>query len=471
MGLKSSSSRPQVDLLVPPGQLAVGEALIKALYFEHPDLSSLSQQQQLQLLHLADSYQVSGVVYAVMKQWVAAGFKGSMLEREVAQEVFSLPGSCTNMAVYRQLLGVADDSLGLDNLDDLEMVWRDAFSDSPPPAAAAAAGIAAGTVAAARRAAAAAADVTTSKAAANLVLLAGVAQLDDGVSLARHELLLGLQYSVFKHLLTVHELSVSSEDTVYYTLTRWLEAHPETTQEQMEELVGLLRLPNCTPNFLSSTVCAASGWIRQHNLIGMDDLLVACTACGSKDDMSIHWGGSGGGGGGGSSPPDYIRRNPAWENGPRGLSDVTSLQLSWDVSVAEIEAGLESSGAAKEVELQQQEKKVWQGRDLALELQITAGDISHVHIGLVYCPSLTGAATSRTYVKGWVGMEKNDGGEQPLMGKVKGNIVEDGDGLWMSKWTKGDVVGWPALLKRLKEKKYVHGDGCLHLRGEVIMLA
>ena len=86
---------------------------ILAKSLDQPDLSSLSQQQQLQLLHLADSYQVSGVVYAVMKQWVTAGFKGSMLEREVAHQVVVLPGSCISMGIHRPLLKLSLMLLGV----------------------------------------------------------------------------------------------------------------------------------------------------------------------------------------------------------------------------------------------------------------------------------------------------------------------------------------------------------------------
>lgn len=66
----SSSARPQVELLVPPGQLAVGATLIKALYFTKPDLTQLSEQEKLQLIRLADSYGISKVVSAVIDDLV-----------------------------------------------------------------------------------------------------------------------------------------------------------------------------------------------------------------------------------------------------------------------------------------------------------------------------------------------------------------------------------------------------------------
>ena len=53
-------------------------------------------------------------------------------------------------------------------------------------------------------------------------------------------------------------------------------AHPETTLEQMKKLAAALRLPACTPTYLSSIISSSSSWIRHHNIISVDDLLVAC---------------------------------------------------------------------------------------------------------------------------------------------------------------------------------------------------
>jgi hypothetical protein len=57
--------------LLPAGQLAVGELLLKCMYAAQPDVRSCSQEQLLQLLLLADRYGVPKVLAAV-----TAGFAG-----------------------------------------------------------------------------------------------------------------------------------------------------------------------------------------------------------------------------------------------------------------------------------------------------------------------------------------------------------------------------------------------------------
>jgi hypothetical protein len=47
-------SKPQIELPVPSGQLAVGRLLIKSMYEAEPDLSSVDQAQLVQLIVLAD---------------------------------------------------------------------------------------------------------------------------------------------------------------------------------------------------------------------------------------------------------------------------------------------------------------------------------------------------------------------------------------------------------------------------------
>ena len=519
-----NSRSSEIDLLVPRGQLSIGKALIKALYFPEPDLTSLTQQQQLQLLRLAESYGVFGVVHATMKALVACG---DMLEAEVAMAVFDLPGSCERLAFHKQLKSLAFKALGLaDVLWDLEDVWPGAaLEDSDAAAAAAgigssrsrsgavvaAAGAGSGAAAAAppndgsgaRRSSRLAATITAGQAtpragaAVGTVNAADAANAadDDDVALRatdinqfidnsrqQHERLLSMPFSVFVYLFTQQNVRVSSEDIVYYTIVRWLRVHSETTGDQIRKLAAVLRLPQCTATYLSTIVCSSSSWIRQYDVFSPEELLMASAACNrnwyifSRDPNGWH----------STNCPDYIKRNPAWGLGPRDDSAVDGIDLVWDLPLRELEEAVIGCDGGLLQLVQQRGRKVWKGRELALGLILQADhsirDKVHVQVGVVFCSSPCYPAGGMTWMAGEVGFKGKEG---PQMDEAMGEatvqvggtgIARAGEDLAAEGLTEGRpgrtrAFNWEALVGALQKQGYVlEGEFCLRMHGRVEQL-
>jgi hypothetical protein len=62
-----SSGLPVVHIEVPAGQLEVGRQLLRCMYEQQPDLAGTEQHIMLQLLLLADEYEVPAVMTAAAK--------------------------------------------------------------------------------------------------------------------------------------------------------------------------------------------------------------------------------------------------------------------------------------------------------------------------------------------------------------------------------------------------------------------
>ena len=127
-----------------------------------PALAHLNQQQQLQLLQLADAYGVHKVTCAACVS--LASIPEDQLQQQTIHQIFELPSSCHQLPAYAYLFTSAAKRLQ-DKLGDLELVWADD---------------------------------------------------------AKQQHLLELPFAAFKHLLGAPQTK-TSEDTVYYTISRWLQ--------------------------------------------------------------------------------------------------------------------------------------------------------------------------------------------------------------------------------------------------------
>ena len=192
---------------MPPEQLTIGEALLKAMYNKGADLPKLSQQQQLQVLQLADAYSVLPVSTAVCNSLSSLPMKD--LAWDTVTATFTLPYSCKQLPCYNQLLKAAAEKLQL-ALGDLEILWA-----------------------------------------------------GESTELLQKQLL-QLPFLALKQLISDPRTRVASEDTIFFTMDCWLASNlGSTTQEQKKELAQLLQLCHCTPSYLTSCMATQGSWLLE----------------------------------------------------------------------------------------------------------------------------------------------------------------------------------------------------------------
>jgi hypothetical protein len=177
--------------VLPAGQLAVGELLVQSMYAAQPDISSCSQEQQLQLLLLADRYGVPKVLAAVSASF--AGIAAADFEWQTVMALYSLPPGCCDLDACKSLCAVAGDKLQQE-LGDLELTWEDA---------------------------------------------------------GKQQLLLGLPLQALLQLLRDDRTRVASENTVFYSIHRWWKRQqalvassgaPAPAEDDMRALLQLVRM-------------------------------------------------------------------------------------------------------------------------------------------------------------------------------------------------------------------------------------
>jgi hypothetical protein len=99
------SDASRLELLVPPGQLAVGRLLVQCIYQPQPQLGAISQAQLVQLLQLADKHDVARVVYAAGA--ALSSIPADALQWETAVAIYSLPPGCPELDAYKPVYKAA----------------------------------------------------------------------------------------------------------------------------------------------------------------------------------------------------------------------------------------------------------------------------------------------------------------------------------------------------------------------------
>jgi hypothetical protein len=181
---------------VPAGQFEVGTALVKGMYGIQVQLT---QVQQLQLLQLAESYNVGQIVHATSQ--TLGSLSPDQLEWSTTVEIYRLPETCAANPAYAAVYSIAAAKLHKD-LGDLEMCNRR------------------GT---------------------------GVTRLTQ------------LPFAGLKQLLSDERTAVASEDTVWTAVHMWL-AKNHCEAHQRQQLAALLRVGQCSPLFSSTVVCQPGTW-------------------------------------------------------------------------------------------------------------------------------------------------------------------------------------------------------------------
>eukprot|EP00878_Enallax_costatus_P009685 GHUV01010117.1.p1 GENE.GHUV01010117.1~~GHUV01010117.1.p1 ORF type:complete len:537 (+),score=147.08 GHUV01010117.1:220-1830(+) len=291
----------QIDMSVPVGQLDVGQQLLKGMYQRTPDLNGISQTRLLQLLILADRYEVPKIVKAVGRclQQVST----ADLEWDVVTAVYSLPAGCADMPAYSSIFAAAATKLQAE-LGDLELVWLRCYAAQQPG--------------------------------------------------SKQQLLCSLPYAAIKQLLKDDRTRVTSENTVFHTIAQWHKAQePSPSSTQLKELLQLIRLQHCTQLFVATVISESS---LAEQCFTAAELRLACAysshgceAHGSGADVQLAFS---------EGKHPVLNAYPAWTAEPRPKSSLESLQLSLIVPLTKLrEFGLHIKQRVQQQSKQQQQQQ------------------------------------------------------------------------------------------------------------------
>eukprot|EP00775_Hariotina_reticulata_P003866 gene3866-4121_t len=114
----SSEGKYRLELSVPAGQLELGKLLVKGMYYSRLDLAGYTQQQLLQVLLLADKYEVPRFLAAVSAALESIPL--AELQWDTAMAVYNLPPGCAGLEACKCLYTVASAKVQ-QQLSDLEL--------------------------------------------------------------------------------------------------------------------------------------------------------------------------------------------------------------------------------------------------------------------------------------------------------------------------------------------------------------
>jgi hypothetical protein len=270
---------------------------------------------------------------------------------------------------------------------------------------------------------------------------------------AKQQQLLGLPFGALLQLLRDERTRVASEDTAVYTALQWLEHNPSPPgkqQEQQAQLVGLLRLPQCTATFLAwlsepspQPEVNHRAWVYGSSPKLLIDLLAAS---GRSSDERHRW------------LRAVHQDKPTWRGHRRPPSALTQLQLSWDLPLRQLEESWAGHSAERIVCTDKTHPSYWQGRRWWLSVEHTPG--SGRGTVFVCCNNTPGFVTTTIAVD-----HAREGVNGPSV-SISGTYLTTGRGYHLLAWG-ADREEWPQVKAWLQEQGLVHPDGCLHLRATV----
>jgi hypothetical protein len=335
----AAEGTPTIELAMPPGQLEVGQLLLRCMYSAQPEqhISSASQSQLLQLLLLADRYQVPRVFNKV----VAALQEFSLQEIfwSTVAGIYAFPAGCAEMAAFKPVFELAADKVQAE-LGDLELVWQTVNHSQSNITQAA------GQQSNSSVTPHGDSEVQYDK--LQLSLQEQYLQLQQ----ERQQQLLGLPLLALKQLLQDPRTKVASENTVWYTLDRWCKhqaakaarrkaaaatasaksartgaavgggTHQQCTADVVE-LASLVRLPHCSASYLPMVISRSTLGAAAFTA---EDLAVAALL---QQQPNLHG-------------ELLAARHPvmvkftAWQLGERPQSAVKFLRVQWKLPVQQI---------------------------------------------------------------------------------------------------------------------------------------
>ena len=270
--------------------------------------------------------------------------------------------------------------------------------------------------------------------------------------------LLELPFQGLKQLLQHQQTKVASEDTVLYTIHRWLtrESNAATTQEQ-QELANTIRVTHCSP-LCVGTIIPRCPWLVQ--AWGVEDLVAASVFACKPEQKRVVTCLSGG--------RELMKRQPASGLNSRPVSAVTKGGLLWKVPVSKMKE-LDETARAKNsaVDLRSHEDGggilIWSGR--VFYLKVEGSNVSGIGLYLIPNPSVNGGDGARAVVMCSLGAVNTFG--NLICRKqyaVEWNLSEFHGHGWKDVCSLKGWATWEELEQKLRGASLVHADGCLHLR-------
>lgn len=192
----NSYQKHSMEITAPAGQLELAQRLIRGIYQKEPILTDLSPEQLLQLLLLADRYEVPKVQASAAKALHAA--PTADWPWQTVLDALSLPPSCTDQPSFKPVVNAAVTQLQ-QKLGDLEAVWADA---------------------------------------------------------ELQQLLLGLPATALLQLLMDDNTCVTSEHTVVYTIMQWHQQQPVANRliAQLKLLLQQVRMQHCSLHYINTVM-------------------------------------------------------------------------------------------------------------------------------------------------------------------------------------------------------------------------
>lgn len=192
----AANNKHIIQLPVPVGQISTAIRLIRGMYQPTPIYLDLNQQQLLQLLLLADRFEVPKVQVAVFKMLNLRSL--FPLEWDTVVALLDLPSSTSSLEhpSCKEVIAAAEKELLL-KLGDLEAVWADE---------------------------------------------------------ELYNMLLQLPHAVLLQLLQHEQTQVANEATVVYTILQWWHKQPETYKdqhvEQLKQLMQQIRMQHLSQLYI-----------------------------------------------------------------------------------------------------------------------------------------------------------------------------------------------------------------------------
>lgn len=421
-----TSSKQQVSIPVAPGQLELGQLLLKCMYQDTPDLSTASQQELLELLVLADKYVVPKVTTAICSRF--RGLFSANLEWETAMKIFQLPESIRLSKQYTAVVSLAAAKLQQD-LGDLDAAWS-----------------------------------------------------DDN----KQQLLLQLPLCALHQLLLSDQTRVASEDTAAYTVarvvnehvqaafpdgTRWgapsssnlnlpdaehaAAAHPFRTH--IQQLVGAVRMVHCSQAYIA-TVLSIDPNIS--SVLSPYELQIAalCSVDQGVPSNSI-----------------VLKKYPGWCARKRPASAVKKLSMEWHVPLGEVRGLFEQCTSGEQASnFLTGPAGFWQGHMVRPSIRLFSKSTEETasesakgkYIGMHMMLEGGEHALAKAFLQASLVSAQLEPRRQHIMGKMTTFLRGDRDKFVGCTMSFGSGT-WLAVFNVLHGMNLVHPGGRLHFNVEV----
>lgn len=295
-----------------------------------------------------------------------------------------------------------------------------------------------------------------------------------------HELLLQLPFDRLLQLLNDADTKTASENSVYYTAKRWLE-HNKGSDDQQQQLAALLRLELCTPNYLLNEVCnPSSSWAMRW----LSSSQIAAAVAGSVSQKHQ------------LKPRLQSQLAPSEE--PRGTSALYELHISWNVPLELLQyayAEMLEQGTGCEANFIQLRPFMWQGVGFWLSFTLDAltdrAQHTEAEFGQIMALAFTlacerpGIAQPQHVITICDSESDAEGSPQYLVHEVaageerrdyeRAYVLFDRD--WEAfvdvpecALVRGPAMDWTRFESQLRQRRLVHGDDCLRVTAIITQL-